>query len=128
MRQLTRCLAPALAGMLLCAPALAGEVYKWVDRDGRIHYGDKAQPGWQRVEPKPGTTIPAKPELSPDEAARAQTCARLRRDLDMWRDAPRLVERSPTGEERELTEEQRGKLLERAQEQIRKECEASAAG
>ncbi|VAW84702.1 hypothetical protein MNBD_GAMMA18-1929 [hydrothermal vent metagenome] len=33
-----------LIGMLLPALAVAGEVYKWVDEEGNVHFGDRPQP------------------------------------------------------------------------------------
>ena len=41
--------------LLLLAAAFsagAGQVYKWVDAEGRIHYSDTPRPGWKRVDLK----------------------------------------------------------------------------
>ncbi|MDX1512558.1 MAG: glutaredoxin family protein [Gammaproteobacteria bacterium] len=38
------------AALLLAAPASAGEVYKWKDKYGRIHFGDRPPAGAQAEE------------------------------------------------------------------------------
>ncbi len=38
-------------GVILCAPLLAGaEMYRWVDENGRIHYGDRIPPKYAKSE------------------------------------------------------------------------------
>ena len=73
-----RCLAIAagMAALLAAAPAGAG-VYRWVDDQGRTHYGDRppAERGASRVEVRPNTyqsrPIPKRPtdDQGQDEAA-----------------------------------------------------------
>lgn len=42
--KLIRSLLPMLALALACSPAAAQKLYKWVDKDGQTHYGDKIPP------------------------------------------------------------------------------------
>ncbi len=62
--------------LLLCWSATAfAEIYQWVDREGKIHYGDRAaqQPG-QKAEKLEITESPAKPD---PEAERARQQLRM---------------------------------------------------
>lgn len=47
---------PLLAVLLLAATfaAGAGQVYKWVDPNGKVRYSDMPQAGWKRVDPATG--------------------------------------------------------------------------
>ncbi|WP_297528120.1 DUF4124 domain-containing protein [Thiohalobacter sp.] len=49
---------------LLAGQAMAAEVYRWVDEDGTVHFGDQPPPGAEKVElPPPSTYTP--PPLPP---------------------------------------------------------------
>ncbi|MDZ4203030.1 MAG: glutaredoxin family protein [Gallionella sp.] len=60
-----------LLGLLLLAPAGAEEVYRWVDANGKVHYGDKPPAQAARVDTLKLGDTPAPPEL-PYETRRAQ--------------------------------------------------------
>ena len=53
--------------VLLAAPALAQQ-YKWVDKDGKVRYGDLPPPG-VKATPLKGPSVPAAPLPSPTAAA-----------------------------------------------------------
>lgn len=62
--------------LLLILPALAGaEIYRWVDEDGDVHYGDRPPKGAERVEELPQlqgmqpVAIPEEDEPPPVEPA-----------------------------------------------------------
>jgi hypothetical protein len=57
-----------LASILACAAAQAGDVYKYVDPQGRTHYTDKPIPGAVRV----STGIPRPPEVAARAYAQEQ--------------------------------------------------------
>lgn len=60
-----------LAALLLSAPALAADVYRWVDSDGEVHYSDQWRPGAEKVRIQESATFSApKPARSagPDGA------------------------------------------------------------
>jgi len=53
-----------LLAALLASQAVAAEVYRWVDEDGTVHFGDQPPPGAEKVElPPPSTYTP--PPLPP---------------------------------------------------------------
>lgn len=58
-----RLLPVALSLLLGVGLAKAGDIYRWTDADGRVHYGDQPPPqGAQKVD------APPPPPLSPQEA------------------------------------------------------------
>ena len=62
-------LAGLLAAALAAAPALAQQ-YKWVEKDGRVRYGDTPPPGVKATRLK-GPSGPAAPAAAPAAAAKA---------------------------------------------------------
>ncbi len=44
-----RILLPLLAAALLSPSAVSQEIYKWVDKDGVVHYSDQPGPGAERI-------------------------------------------------------------------------------
>lgn len=59
MTGLARCLLALL--LALTAPAASAQVYKWVDENGRVHYGEKPPPGSKSSAVKPPTPAPNTP-------------------------------------------------------------------
>lgn len=124
-------------GLMLAAPAYAGQVYKWVDPDGRVHYGDQPMPGAKAVdlrtnrgtlattdpvaetsaaeddaEPKPAEKLKPDPEL----------CAQKKKELETYNTASKIVERDRLGRDKEYGEEEKKMLIERTQKQIEQAC------
>lgn len=75
-----------LVALLAAAPLAAAEAYRWVDRDGVVHYSDQPAPGAQKIPltiaPRPGSVAPPPPAASPrnpestaSTATRAAHCA-----------------------------------------------------
>ncbi|RYZ66088.1 MAG: DUF4124 domain-containing protein, partial [Proteobacteria bacterium] len=55
---------------LICGTAAAAQTYRWVDKDGEVHYSDQPAPGAEKIElpsaPNPGSVVPRNvPSLSP---------------------------------------------------------------
>jgi len=58
--------------------AAAAQQYKWVDKDGRVQYGDSPPPGVKATPMRPGTgapTAPASPGAAGKPAGKAPTAA-----------------------------------------------------
>lgn len=115
----------ALGLTLAMAPAMAAQVYKWVDAGGRIHYGDQPQPGWKRVD------VNAPPASAPPGAAPAPVqygsvdqaaCEQKRKELESYQKAARVIERDALGREKEFNPEDRKKLVELTQKQVDDTC------
>ena len=47
--------------LALTVPAASAQVYKWVDENGRVHYGEKPPPGSKSSALKPPTVAPNAP-------------------------------------------------------------------
>lgn len=71
-----RTLIPVLAAALLSPPAVSQEIYKWVDKDGVVHYSDQPGPGAERITvsgaaarpaEEPGTPAPYSSERPPEQ-------------------------------------------------------------
>lgn len=101
----------------------AGKVYRWVDSQGRVHYGDQPARNAEEVQLKaPGTVRPAEETpVVPDETS-AEVCQRLRDRLETYSSAERIIETDSLGVDREYTAEQREQLLTRTQQQISESC------
>lgn len=129
-----RLLALLLVCLLVAGPASAGKVYRWVDAQGRVHYGDRPAPGARDLQqldtPRPAagaaavSEIEATPEALESEAiARAEACAGKREQLKNFETATVLIEKDNLGREREYTAAERARLLERARAEVQNLCE-----
>lgn len=109
--------------LLLCSgPLMASAVYKWTDKNGRVHYSDKPVHNAEKVKAKTGTAAPANPEAETERAKREAECKQQREQLDVYQSAARLVERDNLGNEREYTAEDKQRLIQRTQEKIKAVC------
>lgn len=93
----------SIAGILLllgvAGTALPAEVYKWVDEQGRVHYGDKPpEQGASslQVDPGPGSDTPP-----PDEAERREKRRRLLRAYEQERQIKQQREQQQNARETE---------------------------
>lgn len=115
-----------LCGVVTAAPAA---VYRWVDDSGQVHYSDT--PPASRTDTvtfSPGTAADAaerraEAEAERSELARQARCDAAREQFEQYRTAVRLVERDSQGNERELTADERARLVQSAQTRIESECE-----
>jgi len=112
-----------LSLILACAAASAGEVYKWRDKDGRLHYGDKpkdVQAESVMVSPNGGSGEPSPGAVA--EKDRAGECARRKEQLAAWRSAPTMSEVDNLGKTREYTPAEREQFLAMAQGRVNELC------
>lgn len=124
--------------VLMCAAtfaASAGQVYKWVDPNGRVHFSDTPRPGWTAVDLKSAPSLSAdaaaaeSSEESPEgestaarERLRADECKRRKEQLDSYLTANKIVERDALGKEKEYSQEERLQLIEQTQKQVAELC------
>ncbi|MEW6167378.1 MAG: DUF4124 domain-containing protein [Pseudomonadota bacterium] len=129
--------------------ASAGQVYKWVDPNGRVHFSDTPRPGWTAIDLNaPGTAEAAAAEPAAadatqardatsdaaveDEGAgagaaispqlRAEECARAREQLESYRNATKIVERDAEGKEKEYSTKERLQLIQQTQQRVTELC------
>lgn len=60
------------AALLAALSAQAGELYRWVDTQGKVHYGDRPAPDAEQIEEKKFRDIVAPDENLPYETRRAR--------------------------------------------------------
>ncbi len=131
--------------VLMSTPAMAAQVYKWVDAQGVTHFGAQPPEGQQAtsvnttIAPAPAA-IPAKlpqvgvdeeqqaidekvkKEVAAKEAERKQYCEKMRTNLAQLENNPRLRE-EVNGEVRRLDEDERQKRIAEAKKAIAENCQ-----
>ncbi|MGQ0657991.1 MAG: DUF4124 domain-containing protein [Chromatiales bacterium] len=144
---------PLLASMLgagLVITATAAPVYKWVDENGKVHYGDR--PGssdsteikFKDNLPAQGPTTGEREEKTKklldqyaderaeqqeqearrkeEQAQRKQNCAKAKETLDQYLHASYLYEEDKDGERRPLSKEERARAEAEAQKAVDHWC------
>ena len=113
----------AVSLVLTCAAASAGEVYKWKDKDGRVHYGDRpkdVQAESIMVAPSSGSGQPSTEFAS--EGARQAECQAKRAQLQAWRSAPTMSEIDNLGKTRMYSAAEREQFLAMTQQKVDALC------
>src|SRR5690349_532079 len=116
-----RAVALALCALLACAAASAGDIYKWKDKDGRVHYGDKPKDGsGSQVEMRGegGTSDVA----ASDDPARAAECAKRRNQLESYRKAPAIIDTDNLGRTRQFTDDERVQFIALYEKKVQEVC------
>jgi hypothetical protein len=111
-----------------CAAVSAGEVYKWVDKDGKVHYGDRPKHQAEQVIGAPPANDVEDPETVKAAEAKAAECNRKKAQLENYRKASSIKETDSLGRIREYSEEERQKLLNLTERQVTEACEPPAPG
>lgn len=117
----------ALFVLLVCTLASASEVYKWKDKDGRVHYGDRPKQGAQSVivTPASGSGVPSEAEGS--RQAREAECQKTRAKYENYRRAPSISEIDNLGKQREYTPAEREQFLAMTERKVAELCNPPAA-
>jgi hypothetical protein len=120
----------AIVAIVSCATAMAGEVYKWKDKDGRVHYGDKPKAeAAEEVEVRPSGAGGIGPAAGSEQAAadpQAAECARLTKLYQTYTKATALRETDNLGRTREYTDAERTQLLQQTQQKMQDACSPAA--
>lgn len=111
-----------LLALLACASAAsATEVYRWVDKDGIVHFGDKPKHDAEQLNVEaPGTPVDDASEQA--AAARAAECDRQKKQIDTYRQATVLKETNNLGQVHEYTPEEREAFLKRLEQKANEAC------
>ena len=126
-----------LLGFLIVLGGMAqADTYRWVDEDGKVHYGDQPPIGAQRLKPPPGPANPpdarkqAKPTPTPDidkgvykNASFDEICKELKARLARYRSSPQLAVQGEDGNPRTLSAEERQAFIGKTQEQADAACQ-----
>ncbi len=136
MQATRRHLTVMVALLLIIGNASAG-VYRWVDEQGQVHYGDKPPPGAEPVQTRlpslSGRPAAAAEDTDEEEtgnidpAVALQQCTAARELLFSYEQAPRLMKQTSLGEQGELTAQERDQLLAIQRGKVADACNESAA-
>ena len=110
---------------VFCAGTFAGDVYKWVDKEGNTHYGDKPKQGGEEVEMHgTGGKGPPAHDVTADAAqsSRNAECQRKKAQLDTYRKAPSIRETDNLGRVKEYNADERTALLAQTEKQVSEAC------
>lgn len=113
----------AVSLIFVCAAASAAEVYKWRDKEGRLHYGDKPKHGAaETVDMAPGSGTGQPSPATAERQARDAECQQKKAQLESWRKAPSLSEVDNLGKQREYSAAEREQFLAMRQKQVDELC------
>jgi len=144
---------PVFVGLImwcLAASVHAGGVYKWVDKDGNVHFGDQPTDGHASQIAQPKTQVPSDPvyqerlqrqkqylnaraeereqakqkaeEAKIQKAERQAKCQKAKEQLAYLEAHARLYATLPNGEQKYLTAEEREAELAKMRQQIAEFC------
>lgn len=126
-------LALGLASLLLCGAALAQQsrtLYRWVDKDGHVHYGDNAALAPNARPVNPNMLNGGEDNSSVNDAAaatRQANCKAKIDDFNRYKDAASITETDALGNSRTYTPEEKDKLLERKRQDLsNSKCDSPA--
>jgi hypothetical protein len=111
-----------LSLLLACAATSAAEVYKWKDKNGAWHYGDRPTQGAEPVEIKPSSGTGQYSPAEMDRQARETECQAKRAQLETWRKAPTLSEIDNLGKQRMYSKAERDQFLAMAEQKAQEIC------
>lgn len=123
--------------MMSISGLASAEVYRWVDADGLVHYSDRPGPAAAQVElanpnDSAGYVVPEEEETGDSEAAataraRAEQCELAKTRLESYRKAGTVVRKDETGEESEISADDRIKLIVKTEAQVETLCSKKTA-
>ena len=133
-------LALGVAGSALAQTGGATKVYKWTDKDGRVHYSSTPPPEGEvkelKVRSAPATPVDAKPEdadAKPDpEAERKEgfkrNCETARSNLAQFQQQGQLMTQKPDGTMTPVSDTEKQAGISQAQKDISYYCTPEAGG
>ena len=118
--------------LLLVTPVMfAGQVYKWKDAQGHVHYGDNPADGAQKIEVNaPASQIQLQKEHENELATSQKTaklfedCKRSKEQLTTYQNAASVIRKDGLGGEKELDAAERAKLIQITQQHAKDACNA----
>jgi len=119
-----------LIAVLAAAASFAayGDVYKWVDQNGNVHYGDKPKQGGDRVDVKPGSGSGEPTGEQADKIAkdRQAACDQKKAKLATYKNAASVTETNSLGQVREYNEQEKQALIAKAEKDVADACNPPA--
>ena len=111
-----------LFALLATAGASATEVYRWVDKDGRVHYGDQPKQGGEAVDVRTGSGSGVPSESEQARLNRDAECQKKKAQLDSYKKASSIKETDSLGRTKEYNEQERAQFLAQAEKSANEAC------
>lgn len=114
-----------LLALLSCSAATlaaGAKVYRWVDANGNVHYGDQPPPAQAQELRQGAPTAMNAPAVTPQGEDSGVDCAQLASELERWTASSRLMQTDVLGQQRELSTEERAALIAQAQQRYDSAC------
>ena len=132
--------------LALSTGATAGQIYKWVDGQGNVHFGSQPPEGQEAASVNPNISQPkvappkpkvaaeavdkqqeevdekVKQDVAKQEAERKKYCEAVRGNLAQLRNNPRVRVEEEGGEIRRLTEEERQSRIAESEKAVAENC------
>jgi hypothetical protein len=123
----------AVTALLWTGSAAAADatLYRWVDKDGHVHYGDQAAPNAKQINPKRLGDEDADASDAAAAAASAKQAAECKSKSDQlgrYQSATSITETDALGNTHDYTAEQKDQLVAKTQQYLDQHCSASASG
>lgn len=142
-------LAAVMAILLLGPQVAARDVYKWIDANGKVHYGDRPAAAAEKIEVRVTEPVPdedsaardektrrllkqleqeraedaeARAQVAEERAVRRTNCLKARDLLEKYRTSRYLYEDAEGKDHRVLTKEERAEAEAAAQKDVDKWC------
>jgi hypothetical protein len=112
----------AVFAMLACVAASAAEVYRWVDKDGRVHYGDRPRQGAEAldIQSSSGSGVPSEDEQA--RLSREAECQKKTAQLEGYRKAATIRQTDALGRTTDLSEADRATFISQQEAQVAAAC------
>ena len=101
----------------------AQKMYRWVDAQGNVHFGDRPPVGANEIQPKSNAGTKSDTKASTVVAEKENECETLKQRLASYRSASELIQQMPDGTKRSFTEAERARVVQRTESAVAKACE-----
>jgi hypothetical protein len=120
----------ALLLMVALQGGAAGKTYRWVDDQGKVHYGDQPPPNAAEITPgKPPAAKTESASVNADAPAQhvsgalgPEECQRRRDLLASYRNAAAITETDALGKRRDYSEDERRQRIATTEQGLRDGC------
>lgn len=113
-----------LTGLMLASFLANAAAYRWVDEQGKVHYGDRPPAGAQRLKAPPppaqagqreseeeAEAKPQQPASRSGKMSAAEACQEYKSRLARYNSTPHLAVRGEDGEQRMMSAQERQNLI-----------------
>jgi hypothetical protein len=121
----------AQLGLAASAQQAGGSLYRWVDKDGHVHYGD--QPGAADARrlnadaSASGGDDAATAAQTAAAAKQAEQCKQKQEQLDTYAKASTITETDALGNKHEYSADEKTQLMDKTRQYLNQNCASSSS-